>query len=183
MYELFVLGELMTGDKHGYMLQDVLKNSVGLVRKISSGTLYPLLSRMTDAGWIHLRMEEETKGGRTRKIYGITEAGGKKFHELMGAPLESDAGAETELTFRFKMVYFQYVTKEVRLACLEQYLQIVEKNYRYVSDFEAYLLSSKPEPQKQRVQLLRVFDHRKRLGEVDRQWIREEIERVQTQED
>jgi hypothetical protein len=81
------------------------------------------------------------------------------------------------------MVYFQYVAKEVRLACLEQYLQIAEKNYRYVSDFEAYLISSKPEPEKQRVQLLRVFDHRKRLGEVDMQWIREEMKRVQTREE
>ncbi len=173
----------MTGDKHGYMLQDVLKNAVGLVRKISSGTLYPLLSRMTEAGWIHLQVEEETKGGRTRKIYGITEAGREKFYEMMASPLDADAGAETELTFRFKMVYFQYVTKEVRLDCLEQYLQIVEKNYRYVSQFEAYLLANKPEPEKQRVQLLRVFDHRKRLGEVDMQWVREEIERVQIQEE
>ena len=30
MYEIFVLGELMTGDKHGYMLQEILKMQAGL---------------------------------------------------------------------------------------------------------------------------------------------------------
>lgn len=183
MYELFVLGELMTGDKHGYQLQDILANSVGLVRKISSGTLYPLLSRMTEAGWIHLRIEEETAGGRTRKIYGITEAGRRRFHELMEKPLGTEAVAETELLFRFKMVYFSYVAKDVRLACLEQYLEMLEKSYQHVTSFERYLLTVKPEPEKQRVQLLRVFDHRKRLGEADMQWVKEEIQRVRMLEE
>ncbi|MEK3915638.1 PadR family transcriptional regulator [Paenibacillus sp. FSL H7-0331] len=183
MYELFVLGELMTGEKHGYMLQDVLKNAVGLGRKISSGTLYPLLSRMTESGWINLRVEEETKGGRTRKIYEITEAGRDRFQLLIAEPLDFILDAETQNTFRFKMVYFQYVDKEVRLACLKQYLLILERSVIHVLQFESRLLMQKPEPEKQRVQLLRVFDHRKRLGEVEIEWIKEEIERVRTQQD
>ncbi|TMV49674.1 PadR family transcriptional regulator [Paenibacillus mesophilus] len=183
MYELFVLGELMTGEKHGYMLQDVLKNAVGLGRKISSGTLYPLLSRMTDDGWIKLRVEEETAGGRTRKIYEITEAGRDRFRMLMAEPLDPIPDAETQSTFRFKMVYFQYVDKEVRLACLKQYLHILEQSLRHVSQFESYMLLHQPEPEKQRIQLLRVFDHRKRLGEVEIEWMKEEIERVRTQQD
>ncbi|MFM1654974.1 PadR family transcriptional regulator [Brevibacillus sp. B_LB10_24] len=181
MYELFVLGELMTGEKHGYMLQDVLKNSLGFGRKISSGTLYPLLSRMTESGSIHLRIEE--KGGRARKIYEITEAGRDRFLQLMTMPLDSHADGETGVIFRLKMVYFQYVAKDVRLACLDQYLQILEKNCRYVSDFESYLLKHKPEPEAQRVQLLRVFDFRKRLGEVEIRWVKEEIDRVRAQQE
>lgn len=172
----------MTGEKHGYMLQDVLKNAVGLGRKISSGTLYPLLSRMMDDGWIKLRVEEETKGGRTRKIYEITEAGCDRFRMLMAEPLDPILDAETQSTFRFKMVYFQYVDKGVRLACLKQYLHILELSFRHVSQFESYLLLQKPEPEKQRIQLLRVFDHRKRLGQIEIEWVKEEIERVRTQQ-
>jgi len=183
LYELFILGELMTGEKHGYMLLDVLKNSVGLGRKISPGTLYPLLSRMTDVGWIHLRFEEETVGGRTRKIYGITQSGADRFLELMTSPFDSTLDIETQLTFRFKMVYFQYVSKEIRLECLHQYLQILVKNREAVSNFANVLLSSKPEPEKQRVQLLRVFDHRLRLAEVEIQWVKEEIERIRAEEE
>jgi DNA-binding PadR family transcriptional regulator len=171
----------MAGEKHGYMLQEVLKNSLGFGRKVSSGTLYPLLSRMAEGGWIQLRIEG--KGGRTRKRYEITEAGRERFLQLMRQPLDSHTNAETELAFRLKMVYFQYVAKEVRLACLDQYLQILERNFKYVSDFESYLLSHKPEPERQRVQLLRVFDHRKRLGEVEIQWVKDEIDRVKAQQD
>ncbi|WP_208629858.1 hypothetical protein [Paenibacillus ferrarius] len=87
-----------------------------------------------------------------------------------------------ELTFRFKMVYFQYIVKENRPVCLELYLQILERNFKIVADFEWYLLQHKPEPEKQRVQLLWVFDHRKRMGEVEIQWMKEEIEKVRTDE-
>lgn len=48
MYEIFVLGELMEMDKHGYLLQERLKRFVGPIRQISSGTLYPLISRLVD---------------------------------------------------------------------------------------------------------------------------------------
>lgn len=185
LYELFVLAELMTGEKHGYVLQDILKNSVGLGRKISSGTLYPLLSRMTEAGWIQLRIEEETKGGRTKKIYAITDVGRDQFQQLMKEPLDpnTDALAETETIVRFKMVYFQYVAKDVRLSCLKQYLQVLEKSQNHVLDFESYLLSHKPEPEKQRVQLLRVFDLHKQTGEVKLRWVREELARIEAEED
>ncbi|WP_159883288.1 PadR family transcriptional regulator [Paenibacillus puerhi] len=183
MYELFVLGELMTGKKHGYMLQDVLKNSVGLGRKLSSGTLYPLLTRMTEQGWITLLTEEETKGGRTKKIFDITEVGRDRFLQLMKKPFDSTLEGETELMLQFKLVYFQYVAKEVRLSSLEQYLLILEKNFKHITDFESALATYQPEPEKQRVQLLRALDRQARLREVDIQWIKEEIERVRTQPD
>lgn len=48
----------------------------------------------------------------------------------------------------------------------------------HVTQFEADLLWHKPEPEKQRVQLLRVLDHRKRMGEVEIRWVKDEIERV-----
>ncbi|CAG7654713.1 PadR family transcriptional regulator [Paenibacillus allorhizosphaerae] len=180
MYELFVLGELMTGEKHGYMLQEILKNAAGPGRQISSGTLYPLLSRLVDSGQIHLRHEEESEGGRLRKVYALTEAGRVRFHELMEEPLESNT--DTERLINFKMVYFQYVTKDVRLACLKQYLNHLQTIRKYVKNFETQLISHKPEPAKQRNQLLRVFDHRLRVGEADIEWVTEEIERIEREE-
>lgn len=174
MYELFVLGELMTGEKHGYILQEILKNTAGPIRQISSGTLYPLLSRLVKNGRINLR--EESEGGRMRKIYELTEAGRERFQQLMEKPLEYNA--ETERLFHFKMVYFQYVKKDVRLACLEQYLNYLQTIRNYVASFEAQIISQKPSPEKQRIQLLRVFDHRKHVGTADIEWITKEIDRI-----
>ncbi|MBB6671620.1 PadR family transcriptional regulator [Cohnella nanjingensis] len=176
MYELFALGELRTGDKHGYMLQEVLKR-IGTVRAISSGTLYPLLSRLTDEGSIHLRLEEETEGGRPKKIYSLTESGRERFAALMAKPLAHNA--ETALVFRIKMVYFRYVPKTVRLACLTQYLDYLRGQREYVSRFERQLIAAQPEPEIQRIQLLRTLDHRKHMGAADLDWVRAEIARVE----
>lgn len=180
MYELFVLGELMTGTKHGYVLLDILKNSAGRIRPISSGTLYPLLSRLVESGLITLHEEEESAGGRVRKIYGITEAGRSRFRELMEKPL--DINADTEHLFHYKMVYFRYVEKQVRLACMNQYLKYLQEMRNHAADIEARLLKWKPEPEKQRLQLLRMLDHRKHVGEADMAWIEKEIERIEREE-
>lgn len=117
---------------------------------------------------------------RLRKVYALTEAGRRRFQQLMEQPLESTP--ETESLFNFKMVYFGYVTKEVRLACLEQYMNHLQKMLAYVTDFEARIVSQKPEPEKQRVQLLRVFDHRKHVGLADLEWVKREIERTKKEE-
>lgn len=180
MYELFVLGELMTGEKHGYVLQDILKTTGGPIRQISSGTLYPLLSRLVEDGLINLRIEEESDGGRVRKIYELTDAGRERFHRLMEQPLEYNA--ETERHFHFKMVYFGYVAKDVRLACLEQYLHHLQTVRRYVANLEARMKAHKPEPERQRAQLMRVFAHRLHVGAADIEWIAKEIERVKEEE-
>ncbi|GAB6929062.1 helix-turn-helix transcriptional regulator [Paenibacillus sp. JCM 10914] len=178
MYELFVLGELLTGDKHGYMLQEILKNAGGPYRQISSGTLYPLLSRMVDKEWI-LQLDDHAASKRPRKRYRITDSGRSQFHELMEAPLEYNP--DTEHLFHFKMVYFRYVRKEVRLACLHQYLTYLETGLKHVTDLEAEIMFYKPEPEPQRIQLIRVLDHRKIMGMANIEWIKREINHVQSE--
>lgn len=180
MYELFVLGELMTGDKHGYRLQESLKHAVGPIRQISSGTLYPLISRMVKRGWIRPRPEGPQQGGRLRKMYEVTEAGRERFQELMREPLEYNM--ETELIFLFKMAYFQHVTKDVRIACLEQYREYLRYNLEYVKS-ESEVISQKKIPENKRIQLLRMFDYRKHVGLTAIQWVTEEIERIRAAEE
>lgn len=180
MYELFILGELTAGEKHGYVLQEILKNALGPFRQLSAGTLYPLLSRMVEKGLIRLRPDGGSAGGRQRKIYEITENGRERFQQLMKEPL--DFNAETEMLFHFKMVYFQYVAKEVRLACLEQYLKYLQYKMKHITDIEFFINMQKPEPEKQRVQLLRVLDRQKQIVAVDIEWVMNEIERVKTEQ-
>lgn len=179
MYDLFVLGELMVGDTHGYQLQERLKRAVGPVRQISSGTLYPLLSRLVEHGWISLRLEEQ-EGGRARKIYKLTEAGRDRFFELMASPL--DYTSDTELVFHFKMSNFPFVTKEVRLSSLEQYLNYLQHNLKYV-DSVARMISSKKMDERKRVQVLRILDHRKHVGLADAEWVTKELERMKSAEE
>lgn len=174
MYELFVLGQLMEGEKHGYLIQERLKHAVGPIRQISSGTLYPLITRLVKEGWVNLR-QEELDGARARKIYALTDAGRERFHQLMTSPLEYTTDAE--LLFHFKMTCFHYVPKDVQLACLRQYANYLEYNLNYVNSLTE-MFRDKPINEEQRGHVLRMLDHRAHVGMADRAWVMAELERV-----
>ncbi len=175
MYELFVLGELKTEPKHGYELQTILKNTVGPIRTISSGTLYPLISRLVKNGRIS-HHKENPENGRPRKIYEITENGNEHFLELMKKPLEYNT--DTELIFHFKLTYFQYVTQDLQLECLQHYLEYLQYILKDVISSESLIISKKQIPEKKRIQILRLFDHRKHVTMADIEWAKKEIERI-----
>ena len=54
--------------RYGY---DLMKDA-----ELSSGTLYPLLARLTDDGWLEARWEESAYPGKPpRQLYRLTAAG------------------------------------------------------------------------------------------------------------
>jgi len=62
---------------------------IGRETKLASGTLYPILLRLEEAGWLHSRWEEQsphTLKRPRRRMYQITAIGEKKalnaFHEV-----------------------------------------------------------------------------------------------------
>ncbi|MDQ0058728.1 PadR family transcriptional regulator [Paenibacillus harenae] len=175
MYELFVLGELSINAKHGYDIQYMLKNTVGPIQQISNGTLYPLISKLVENGYINQR-DEPQEGGRQRKMYELTEAGRQRFDELMAAPLEYST--DIELQLHFKMTFFGYVSKEIRLATMEQYLEYLQFNLKYILELESQV-ASKPEiPETKRAEVLRMFGHRRSATESEVQWTSNEIKHI-----
>ena len=63
--------------RHGY---DLMK-----VAEVSSGTLYPLLARLTDDGWLDARWEEsEFPGKPPRQLYRLTASGRVQGREAVG---------------------------------------------------------------------------------------------------
>lgn len=49
---------------------------------VGEGSIYPLLSRMTDEGLLEVRQARSGKTGRIRKYYSITETGKHRLEEL-----------------------------------------------------------------------------------------------------
>jgi len=73
--ELLVLSTLRDGEKHGYQIAvDVETESNGLFR-FQHGTLYPILHRLEGEGLIRGSWTKD--GGRRKKVYALTAAGGK----------------------------------------------------------------------------------------------------------
>lgn len=76
--ELCILGILRGGDAYASDLIERLKESNLIVVE---GTLYPLLTRLKNAGLLNYRWEE-SKSGPPRKYYGLTTNGHDFLTEL-----------------------------------------------------------------------------------------------------
>ncbi|HET9949090.1 MAG TPA: helix-turn-helix transcriptional regulator [Longimicrobiales bacterium] len=71
--EILVLGSLRGGEKHGYQIaRDVARGSGGRL-ELRHGTLYPILHRLEERGWIEGHWEMH--GARRRKVYRLTPSG------------------------------------------------------------------------------------------------------------
>lgn len=76
--EYCILSILKNGDAYTSGIIDTLKDARMIVVE---GTLYPLLTRLKNAGLLSYRWEE-SKSGPPRKYYGITEDGTLFLNEL-----------------------------------------------------------------------------------------------------
>ncbi|HRX43388.1 MAG TPA: PadR family transcriptional regulator, partial [Clostridia bacterium] len=68
--ELCVLSMLYHGEMYGYELTSKLSEAIS----ISDGTIYPLLRRMKNEGYVSTYLSESSEGP-PRKYYKLTESG------------------------------------------------------------------------------------------------------------
>ena len=72
--ELLILSLLDVDSRHGYDLGKTIESRSGGRLQFQISSLYPVLCRMEDRGWIKGRWVEK-KGQRRRKYYRITKVG------------------------------------------------------------------------------------------------------------
>ncbi len=75
--ELCVLSMLNKGDCYGYELANQISRNI----KISEGTVYPLLRRLSKEGYLTTYLQESQEGP-PRKYYQLTELGRKTKEQL-----------------------------------------------------------------------------------------------------
>jgi DNA-binding PadR family transcriptional regulator len=142
--DLAILGLLKEQDLHGYELRKRLAelpgSSSSRTARVSFGSLYPALARLEKAGFVkgveagtrtgrpvpstgslagelaafrarHLR----GTAGRSKKVYGITEAGEGHLIELL-----TDANVADDRTFTLKVAFCRYLTPPQRLELFER---------------------------------------------------------------
>ena len=142
MLELAILGLLKEQDLHGYELKKRLAETFGAGAGVSFGSLYPALGRLEAAGAVktveanervapvpmtgslggelaafRARVAGVPTGGRTKKVYGITERGHALFEELLVADTQS---AEDDRAFNLRLAFARYLPPDARLGLLER---------------------------------------------------------------
>lgn len=74
---MMVLSILAEESQYGYSLQQKIRESSAEQIQLPAGTLYPLLHKLENEGWIISKWDEST--GRKRKWYEITKSGRKRL--------------------------------------------------------------------------------------------------------
>lgn len=142
MLDLAILGLLRDGDRHGYELRKQLAELLGARGAMSFGSLYPALARLEKAGLVkavtthgegrlgerpvpssgslagelaafRARRSLAPPGGRSRKVYGITERGELRLLELLAEPGVDDR------TFAVQVAFCRHLDPTQRLALFE----------------------------------------------------------------
>src|SRR6266545_5866753 len=120
MIDIAVLGLLKEQDLHGYELRKRLDELPGSRPTVSFGSLYPALGRLEKAGYVKAVTFQTTplpaapmsgslagelaafrsvrrnaptdnrRGSRGKKVYGITDRGDQRLHELLVEPNVAD---------------------------------------------------------------------------------------------
>ncbi|WP_227993777.1 MULTISPECIES: PadR family transcriptional regulator [unclassified Pseudactinotalea] len=120
MLELAILGQLRDEPMHGYALRKQLNISLGALRTLSYGSLYPTLKSLLARGLIEGADSHELPhalaGRRARIVYQLTAEG--KDH--LDATLHHvDAAASEDAHFDVRFSLFAEVDPSTRLRILE----------------------------------------------------------------
>jgi DNA-binding PadR family transcriptional regulator len=168
MYELFILSKLLHRPMHGYLIHNILNFAVGPTRRISWGTLYPLIKRLEENGYIEA-IDADDDDPRGKKRYRTTESGRARFIELMNDPGEHNAAA-AEL-FRIKIGCFGHVDREVRLRILTDYSTHLSEIASYSGLMKKRIEEESGLPPDEKRFALLALDHQATIAESERKWV------------
>lgn len=150
MYELLILAQLMCAPEHGYQIAKIASDMIGPWAKISLGTLYPLLAKLEQSGFIKKLDEgqEATTRQRGRKpsrtTYEITPAGRMRFHQLMIDTISNPGDYQRQ--FRLKVLYLDFLQPDERLHILNHYITYCETLVLYLRSEMRDLLQVASDP-------------------------------------
>ena len=171
-----MLGELMDGPLHGYLLRTIISTAIGPLRQMSWGALYPLIRRLEAEGLIApVPGDGAGEGERQRRIYGITEAGRHRFFDLMMKPGEYNTDYSD--AFTIKLGSFHHLTPEQQDDILQQYRAYVQFLLDHLQSCRRYIAGHTSIIEAERPNILRAIDHRLHLLQADKEWIDGEIAR------
>lgn len=126
MLEIAVLGLLSQEPMHGYYIRKVLTEMTGGLFGVSYGSLYPILNRLEDSGYIQSSEENAPLLGRrkARKVYEVTPAGTQYFQDLLA---DINKNAFNDEDFGIRLAFFDKTPPTARLQLLEGRRRLLEE--------------------------------------------------------
>ncbi|WP_424356660.1 PadR family transcriptional regulator [Methanocella sp. MCL-LM] len=123
-----VLGMLSCGPMTGYEMKSWVKEALSYIWDISYGQIYPTLA-LLEKNKLATMVEEHSAGGRSRKVYQITDKGLDELRAWLRAP-------ETkEYELLLKMCFGNELAPDELIRKLEAYRQKREEEIRAMEEW------------------------------------------------
>jgi DNA-binding PadR family transcriptional regulator len=103
-----LLGFLMQGPAHGYLLHDRAEDELGRIWYMGMSNVYGTLKQLEKAGHVESTLDDE--GYPPRKVYSITSAGRSEFYGWVREPVEAIRDMRVE--FLAKLYFFRALNLE-----------------------------------------------------------------------
>lgn len=189
MYELIILSLLMNGPLHGYLIARITNDIIGPWAKVSNGTLYPLLTKLEQSGYIAIASGEsgQQRGERISRTFEITEDGRKRFHQLM-MDTSSNPG-EYQKFFQLKVAYLFLLEPMERLHLLDHYINYCQTHILYSrSEAKEFVEDTAGRPYMPPARMegtLEVFEHIIEHWQAELKWVQhlreKEVARIENE--
>jgi len=132
--KLLLLGTLRAHEMHGYQLNEMLRQSVGLPIRLTKPNAYKLLNKMEQDGWITYREEQE--GNRPpRRVYKITKEGEIAFQNMLRDSLSAYLIPEFPSTVVFN--FLELIPADEAVALLKQRREKIVAYFNEVDEIPA----------------------------------------------
>lgn len=143
MLEIATLGILLRQPVHGYRLKQQLELFMGSCISVNYGSIYPLLRRLEEAGYIKTLGEELGEAGSSRKIYSITDKGRDRWRQkMLEHPHESWVNSRSR--FLIKFFFFSHLQLAERCRLLEHRLMVCQLRLEDTVNVENRLVPEDP---------------------------------------
>jgi len=167
MFELFILSKLLHRPMHGYLIQTILNSALGPARRVSWGTLYPLIRRLEKNGFI-VATDADATDPRGKRQYRATEAGRARFIELMNN--RGDLGNNSPDSFRIKLGCFGHLDDEARIQIITDYRRYLLSVQSHIESMpERIFNEGDPFADEKRFALL-ALEHRRIVTQSEIDW-------------
>jgi len=168
MYELFILSKLMHRPMHAYLLQAILDSAVGPFRRVSWGTLYPLMKKLQSQGLI-VAVDEADEDPRGKKKYRTTKAGRARFFALMSRREEYDSDSHD--LFTLKLGCFGHLDQALRLSVLDDYRNYLSQVLSHVDSMTRRVRAETELPPEEQKFALLALQHKRTAARAELRWI------------
>ena len=173
--ELHLLGLLLAGPRTGYQLHRITLAHGELSSDLKKGNVYYLLDRLAKSGALEVTAESGAPGPRReRLIYTITEAGRRRFHELLRDVLRTYEAPHTGV--EVGMIFLPHL--DAREAA-----QLLAERRLAVLDRRAAMQGEMRESETAHGHVNLAQDHLLSLMDAEISWTERTIERLRGNED